>query len=212
MVITRSKVRSRQTLDRLVSSGLIRRGLLQLQIRSFLNNLFSSRSMHPGSRLTASLAVGNERQPPVRKCCVHCLSFPDLSHSLQVKSNIIGRTYTPISIKSDEIHCTIRNYFYLFTCKNCGIQYVGQSTTTVYLRMNIHQKGKSGCKLSINHYKNVYRGASFSIHILEKPGDGFRNDQWDLLYQSFVCKDNITGWRNFAPYLILMVSIMSQKL
>ena len=44
--------------------------------------------------------------------------------------------------------------------------------------MNIHRKGKSGCQQSINHYKNVCKGASFSIHILEKlGGDGFINSQ-----------------------------------
>ena len=50
--------------------------------------------------------------------------------------------------------------------------------------MNTHWKGKSGCEHSINHYKNICKGASFSIHILEKlEGDGFINGQWDLAVQ-----------------------------
>ena len=39
--------------------------------------------------------------------------------------------------------------------------------------MSFHRKGKSGCENSISNYKNVCKGASFSIHILEKlEGDG----------------------------------------
>ena len=51
----------------------------------------------------------------------------------------------------------------------------------VNLRMNIHRKGKKGSEHSINHYKNVCKGVSFSIHILEKlEGDGFINGQRDF--------------------------------
>ena len=51
--------------------------------------------------------------------------------------------------------------------------------------MNIYRKGKSGYKHSINHYKNVCKVASFSIHILEKvEGDGFIYGQWDFAVQN----------------------------
>ena len=47
--------------------------------------------------------------------------------------------------------------------------------------MNIHRKDSSGCEHSISHYKNVCKGASFFIHILEKPeGHGFINGQRDF--------------------------------
>ena len=50
--------------------------------------------------------------------------------------------------------------------------------------MTIHRKGTSGRELSIKHYKNVCRGTSFSIHILEKlEGDGFINGQRDFAAQ-----------------------------
>ena len=38
----------------------------------------------------------------------------------------------------------ITNYIYLLTIQKCGIQYVGESTTQVSLRMNIYRKCKSG--------------------------------------------------------------------
>ena len=50
--------------------------------------------------------------------------------------------------------------------------------------MSINRKGKSGCEHSINHYKSVCKGASFSIHILEKlEGDDFTNGQRDFAVQ-----------------------------
>ena len=51
------------------------------------------------------------------------------------------------------MHCKIRSDMYLLTCKNCGIQCVGESITPVNARMNIHRKGKSSCEYSINRYK-----------------------------------------------------------
>ena len=63
------------------------------------------------------------------------------------------------------------------------IQYVSESITPD-LRMCIHLKGKCGCEHFINHYKNFYKGASFSIHILEElEGDGFINGQQDFAVQ-----------------------------
>ena len=78
----------------------------------------------------------------------------------------------------------LRTIIYLLTCNNCGIQHVGESVTPVNLRMNVHRKGKSGCEHPLNHYKNVCKGASFSIHISEKlEWDGFVNGQRDFAMQ-----------------------------
>ena len=113
----------------------------------------SSSTQDPGGCLATSLAAGNERQPAVCKCRADCLNCTDLSRSLEVKSNLTRRNYYSINIKSHEVHCKIRNYIYLLTYKNCGIQYVGESITPVNLGMNVHRKGKSDCEYSINHYK-----------------------------------------------------------
>ena len=108
------------------------------------------------------------------------MSYPDLSRSLEVKSKHNRKTYSSINIKSQESLCKIRNYIYLLTCQNCGIEYVVESITPVNLGINIHSKGKSGCELSINRYENICKGACFSIHILEKLGDGLINGQQDF--------------------------------
>ena len=149
----------------------------------------------------------NERQLAVPKCRVDCSSCPDLSSSLVVKSNITGRTYSSIKTKSHEIYklylssyelylsiYILRNYIYVVTCKNCGIQYVGESIAPVNLGMTINRKGKSGCELSINHYKNVCKGTSFSIHILEKlEGDGSINGRQDFGVQK-LCLQSLDYW------------------
>ena len=155
---------------------------------------FSSSTQDPGGCLTSSLAEGNGRQPAVRNCRVDYLSCPDLSLSLEVKSNITRRTYSSVNTKSHEIHCKTRNYIYLLTCKICSIQYVGENITPVNLRINIHRKGKSGCEHSINHYENICKGASFSIHILEKlEGYGFINGQQDFAVQK-LCLQREVYW------------------
>ena len=129
MVITRSKARSRQTVDRVSSSGLIPPGSASASDWNIPQQPFDevdvgSSTQDHGGCLTTSLAVGNERKLAVPRCRIDCLSCPDLSRSLEVKPNITGRTYTSINIKSHEIHCKIRNSIYLLTCKSYGIQYV----------------------------------------------------------------------------------------
>ena len=159
MVITRSKIKSRQTRDspRHNPPGPVSASNQNIPQQPFQEGGVSSSTQDPGGCLTTSLAAGNERQPAVRKSRGDCLSCTDLSSSLEVKSNMTWWTYSSINIKSHEIHCKIMNYIYLLNWKNRGI---------------------SGGEISISLYKNVCKGASFSIHILEKiEGDGFINGQ-----------------------------------
>ena len=143
MVITRSKARSRQTLD----CVNFHRANLPGSASTSKHNIcqqpsyewgVSSSTQAPGGCLTTSLGVRNERHHTVCKCRVDCLSCPDLSRSLEVKSNIAEEIYRTINIKSHESHCKIRNYIYLFNCGNCDIKYVGESITPVNFGMNIH--------------------------------------------------------------------------
>ena len=117
MVITRSKVRSRQTQDCVASpranpSGSASASNKNIPQQHFQEEGVTSITQDPGGRLTTSLAAGNERQPAVRKSRTDVLSCPDPSRSLEVKSNLTGRTYSSINIKSHEIHCKIRNYIW----------------------------------------------------------------------------------------------------
>ena len=159
MVITRSKIRSRQTRDspRHNPPGPASASNQNIPQQPFQEGGVSSSTQDPGDRLTTSLAAEHERQPVVRKYRGDCFSCPDLSSFLEVKSNITWRTYSFINIKSHEIHCKIMNYINLLTWKSRGI---------------------SGCEIPTSLYKNVCKGTSFSIYILEKlEGDGLVNGQ-----------------------------------
>ena len=43
--------------------------------------------------------------------------------------------------------------------------------------MNIHRREKSGCEISNDHYRNVWKNATFSIQVIEKLP---RNDIEDM--------------------------------
>ena len=74
---------------------------------------FSSSTQELGGRQITLLTTGNEKHLAVRKCSVDYLNCLDLSSFLEVKSNMTGRSYSSINIKSHEIHCKIKNYIYL---------------------------------------------------------------------------------------------------
>ena len=108
MVITRCKARSRQILDCEASPWANPSASASAWNQNTPQQLsqergVSSSTQDPGGRLTTSLAAGNKRQPGVHKCREDCLSCPDLSHFLDVKSNVTGRIYSSINIKYYEI-------------------------------------------------------------------------------------------------------------
>ena len=66
---------------------------------------------------------------------------------------------------------------------SCGIEYVGKSVINLNLKMNNYRRGKSGCEIAINHFKNVYPGSKFATQILEKlPDNSYRR----LLNQNYL--------------------------
>ena len=133
-----------------------------------------------GGRLARLSAAGKERQPDKRKCRSDCLTCLDLIKLPKFSSFTTGRCYDTVNVEPNYNHCGFKNYIYLLTCKNCGLQYVGQSRIKVNLRMNIHRTGKSGCERSIDHYNNVCIGGSFTVQIIEKlNGDGYKNGKID---------------------------------
>ena len=185
MVITRSKARSGQPPD-LVASPRANpprpASVLNLSIPQQPSNEggVMDSIQENGGHLATPLAVGNERQPAVRKCRSDCLSCPDIVRSYTFVCNSTGRIHSTINIKPHEVRCKMRNYIYLLTCKTCGIQYVGESTIPINKRMNIHRSPDSACAHFANHYQNVCGDSSFSIQVIEKlDGTGFKNGARD---------------------------------
>ena len=129
------------------------------------------------------LAGGSMHPAGSRKCRSDCMTCPDLviPSEQEFTSNVTGRNYKIINNTDKKINCKLQNYVYLLTCKSCNVQYVGESVIPLHKRMNIHRRGKSGCEISINHYKNVCPGSSFTIQIIEVlPGNGYKNGAFDI--------------------------------
>ena len=127
--------------------------------------------------LPSTLAARDERPLPVRTSRASCLICPAIIRENKFVSNNTGRNCFATDITLDEVHCKIQNYIYLLTCTHCGIQYAGESITPLNLRTTIHRRGKSGCEISNDHYRNVCKNAIFSIQVTEKlPGYGYENE------------------------------------
>ena len=189
MVRTRSQARSRQPLDQVASSGACppRRVISQTsgtpQQPSPEGGVEDSSVYNTGAvgGRSASSAAGSDRSRTRRNCRADCKTCPSLVRDLSIKSSFTGRIYHAIDVDLNNIHCKLQNYIYVLKCSSCHVQYVGESIVPLNLRMNIHRRGKSGCEVSIDHYKNVCPGATFSIQVLEKlPGDGYKNGKMDL--------------------------------
>ena len=83
------------------------------------------------------------------------MTCPVLNRTHVITSYSTGRVYSKLDIDPTHLHCKMQNYIYALTCVCCGVQYVGESIVPVNLRMNIHRRGKSGCEIAIDHFKNV---------------------------------------------------------
>ena len=187
MVNTRSKARSRQPLDRAASPRVNapRRVSLhpsdtsQQSLEEGVDDNSVPNTRAVGGRPVSSAAESNRPKTGFRKCRSDCKTCPALVKNNSVKSNMTGRVHA-LPIDVDNINCKVQNYVYVLQCSSCFVQYVGESAVSLNLRMNIHRKGKSGCEISIDHYKNVCPGATFTIQILELlPGDGYLNGKID---------------------------------
>ena len=186
-ITTRSKARSRQTLESVASpraSPPLGTSAHHLDVsQQSSEGVERGVTELGGHRFTSSGESFERSSGSTRKCRRDCLCCPDLLKSLEFSSSVTGRIFncvnislSEINISLSEINCKLQNYIYLLTRKSCGVQYVGESIVPLNLRMNIHRKGKSGCEISINHYTNVCPNSSFWIQILEKlPGDGYKN-------------------------------------
>ena len=212
MVLTRSQARSRQSLDRVASSGASPPRRVSsttsetLQQSSSEEGVVGNSVVNTGSfgGRSVTAAVESGRPKTVRKCRSDCLTCPSLIKSSHVISNETNKIYNVINVDSAYVHCKLQNYVYVLQCSSCGVQYVGESVIPVNLRMNIHRRGKSGCEVAIDHFKNVCPGATFSIQILENlPGNGYKNGVVDseMLKRRLQREDHwIKTLRTVYPY------------
>ena len=96
----------------------------------------------------------------------------------------------------------MQNYIYLLTCKFCNVQYVGESITSLNLRMNTHRTGKTGCTYFINHYTNECPGETFSVQIIEKlVRDRYKNGSIDKDLRDIRLEREDYWMKNYALYI-----------
>ena len=184
MVLTRSQARSRQPLDLAASSGAHPPRRVRSQSSGAPQQLSSEGGVRENTGTAGgssiSLAAGSTRPRISHKCRSNCMTCPALVRDLDIQSNETGRIYHAIDVDVSNIHCKLQNYIYVITCSSCLVQYVGESVVPVNLRMNIHRRAKSGCEISIDHFKNVCPDATFKVQIVEKlPGNGYKNGKVD---------------------------------
>ena len=105
----------------------------------------------------------NKIQPCGAKGCLTCCMMHCAENVF--KSTVTDKTY---KVQSEEVMtCKTSNLIYLQSCKNCGIQYVGETSCQLNRRMNSHRTGVT------NELKNSCRCKHFNFngHTHCKPSD-----------------------------------------
>ena len=62
---------------------------------------------------------------------------PNASYTFS--SKVTNRTYNIINLTHDPLSCCSSNIVYLISCSRCGVQYVGETSERLNLRMNNHR-------------------------------------------------------------------------
>ena len=75
----------------------------------------------------------------MKHCKKSCKTCKDTIFQNFFKSTITGREYSTINPTNQFLNCSSKNVIYLITCSQCGVQYVGQTSTKLNKRMSSHR-------------------------------------------------------------------------
>ena len=128
-----------------------------------------------------SLESGSNSITPKCKSGQRCNHCPNINRDGYIHSHSTGRKYACVSFGC----CQSQNLIYCLTCGHCGLQYVGQTKTTLKTRINNHRSTIRTGKFYLpvpNHMKthNDLLDPKLTIHILEFikfPTDSLRAKQ-----------------------------------
>ena len=71
---------------------------------------------------------------------------------------------------------------YSLPCSYCSVQYVDESTMSLYEKINSYKRAKSGCMHVVKNFKDIYVRASWSVQIIEIfPGTEYKNNKVRLV-------------------------------
>ena len=124
-----------------------------------------------GDLLLASRALELVRKNNSKKqlYCRPCLTRRDNICCEQVlKTNTFTsyRTSETFKIFSQlKVHCKSSHLIYLLQCRNCQLQYVGKSETSLNIRLNNHRKDSKNKNsiLACKHFQNFQWDAKFTL-------------------------------------------------
>ena len=177
-ITTRSQARSKHSLE-LVSSSRAhppRQLNESRQASTHVSRSVVTRETEDGTP-SSELANGNfsTNSFTVSPCgASRCKTCSMLVNSYEYSSNVTNRTYKVLNHSKENLSCKSQNIIYLLACKNCNMQYVGETTIPLNKRMNIHRTSKTGCTHVIEHFTNICSHSDMSIQIIEKfDGNGY---------------------------------------
>ena len=116
-----------------------------------------------------------EVQSIVTKCNnSRCRTCPDFCVDLKFKSTVTGKTHDVVTLDNLVLNCKSRNVVYLLTCKQCLVQYVGETKQPFNIRNNAHRRSTkntdvhTGCPIIHEHFtEGLCAGVGYTCQIIE---------------------------------------------
>ena len=141
----------------------------------------------------------------VKKCNVKkCKTCEYFVTSNVYNSNHSKKVYNVINHTGENLSCKSSNVVYLLSCSYCNLQYVGETSQPLHLRINQHRTSKVGCEKFIEHFKTTCP-KKFSVQIIVKlEGTGFYDhgqmDEEQLRKRINMEDSAIKSLRTIYPY------------
>ena len=116
---------------------------------------------------------------PISKCSSNCKFCDNFDTDNIIFSSSTNRSYPSVIPENiSNVNCKSKNCIYIITCKNCSLQYVGETSNAIKTRFNNHRSNikhyqKSGfCKRLCHHFNiGLCRNSTYKVQILEKLDD-----------------------------------------
>ena len=143
-------------------------------------------------------------------CCL-CDIFSHKDKFVSTSTHRIHNSIIPANTKS--LNCNVTNLIYLITCRNCKLQYVGETVQHLRERICAHLYGiknplrESKCRILTEHFsQGSCKGSKFSVHIIEKVSGTGRVGSTKTIDPDVTCirkskeKDWMLKLRTVYPY------------
>ena len=163
-------------------------------------------------------------QVNVKKCCnnsnCRCSCCKVLTPSILFKSNVTGKQF--IMSNYGSLNCKSCHVIYLITCGECGIQYVGQTTQPLHIRLNAHRScvKRNGSTFLYKHFNDGHSFDKANIQIIDVyvPNGSLSLDFLEQFWIDTLCtayplglNDRIDGLGNISKTNTSMANIYFKR-